>query len=98
MMQILVVKKERSEDDELCLREHMNNVRSEWNEEWGGQVEKLRRFGESDAKREQLERTKQWMDNTQQTNLACALAYFDDSNLMVNFDKIITICYVAANH
>ena len=87
MMKILVLKKERSEEDELCLREHMDTVRGEWNEEWGGQAEKLRRFGESDAKREQLERTKQWMGNTQQANLACTIAYFDDSNLMVNFHK-----------
>jgi hypothetical protein len=51
-------------------------------------AEKLKRFGESDARREQLERTRRWMEDCgeQKNHLACAIAYFDDPNLMVIYE------------
>uniref|UniRef100_A0A1I8BUV9 SECA_MOTOR_DEAD domain-containing protein n=1 Tax=Meloidogyne hapla TaxID=6305 RepID=A0A1I8BUV9_MELHA len=43
----------------------------------------FRRFGESEALQEQLERTKQWMEESKEIgDLCCALAYFDEPEFM----------------
>ncbi|CAK5046278.1 unnamed protein product [Meloidogyne enterolobii] len=83
-MKILIAKKEHSQDDEQCLREQMEIIRKNWTEQWGsGQLDRLRRFGESEALQEQLERTQQWMEEFKEVgDLCCALAYFDEPELM----------------
>ncbi|KAF7634875.1 hypothetical protein Mgra_00005767 [Meloidogyne graminicola] len=95
IMRILIAKKEPSDDDEIFLREQMDNIRKNWIEQWGNcQLNKFRRFGESNALKEQLERTNQWMDESKEIGeLCCALAYFDEPefinqiNKFFNFDE-----------
>ncbi|KAI3411921.1 hypothetical protein GPALN_001979 [Globodera pallida] len=78
-MRILIIKKERSDDDEQCLQEHLDAVRTEWAVDWGAHVEKFRKFGESDAQNEHLLRATNWSDPSVPN---CALSYFDDPNLL----------------
>lgn len=88
-MQILIVKKEHADDDEHCLHQHMELVKQEWSEQWGAKaMDKMKRFGESAARREQTERAKHWRmadsaaGNGSLPHCRCAIAYFDDPNLL----------------
>ncbi|KAL3077520.1 hypothetical protein niasHS_012226 [Heterodera schachtii] len=78
-MRILIIKKDRSDDDKRCLQEHLDAVRAEWVGEWSARGEKNRKFGESDAQKEHLTRATRWNEPTVPN---CALSYFDDPNLL----------------
>uniref|UniRef100_A0AC35FYW4 Uncharacterized protein n=1 Tax=Panagrolaimus sp. PS1159 TaxID=55785 RepID=A0AC35FYW4_9BILA len=85
---ILVIKKDSTNEDQKELQNLVETAHEDWRSEWTFQFEKVRKLGESIARREALERIDRW---TSPTPPKYALIDFDDLELPTRIKDYFSI-------
>ncbi|KAI1715705.1 hypothetical protein DdX_08029 [Ditylenchus destructor] len=76
---LLVVKKDASVSDSDFLIGYLDSVKTHWISEWGSNLEKYKRLGDSNARTEHLQKLEQWAKP--QCKVTCSVIHIDDQEL-----------------
>ncbi|KAI1725149.1 hypothetical protein Ddc_06437 [Ditylenchus destructor] len=76
---LLVVKKDASPSDSDFLTGYLDSVKTHWISEWGSNLEKYKRLGESNARTEHIQKLEQWAKP--ECKVTCSVIHIDDQEL-----------------